>query len=95
MRKLIFSLIFAVAGIAAAGQTVQRGIVQEYNEAAPKTALPGVELRVYPAQSTVSDAQGRFALEFLTLNPGERITVRRIEKDGYEIFNKTPWSSGT
>lgn len=88
MRKLIFSLIFAVAGIVAAGQTVQRGIVQEYNEAAPKTALPGVELRVYPAQSTVSDAQGRFALEFLTLNPGERINVRRIEKDGYEIFNK-------
>ena len=88
MRKLIFSLIFAVAGIVAAGQTVQRGIVQEYNEAAPKTALPGVELRVYPAQSTVSDADGRFALEFLTLNPGERINVRRIEKDGYEIFNK-------
>lgn len=88
MKKLIISVVFALAEMFAVAQTVQRGIVQEYNEAAPKTALPGVEVRVYPAQSTVSDAQGKFELEFLTLNPGERINVRRIEKDGYEIFNK-------
>ena len=88
MKKLIISVVFALAEMFAVAQTVQRGIVQEYNEGAPKTALPGVEVRVYPAQSTVSDAQGKFELEFLTLNPGERINVRRIEKDGYEIFNK-------
>lgn len=88
MKKLIISVVFALAEMFAVAQTVQRGIVQEYNEAAPKTALPGVEVRVYPAQSTVSDAQGKFELEFLTLNPGERINVRRIEKEGYEIFNK-------
>lgn len=87
MKKLIISVVFALAEMFAVAQTVQRGIVQEYNEAAPKTALPGVEVRVYPAQSTVSDAQGKFELEFLTLNPGERINVRRIEKEGYEIFN--------
>lgn len=31
---------------------------------------------------------GNFALSFLTLEPGEKVVVRRIEKPGYEVFNK-------
>lgn len=69
-------------------QAVQNGVVKEYNEKAKKTPLAGVELNVRSANSTVSDAQGAFALNFLTLKPGEKINVRRIEKLGYEIFNK-------
>lgn len=69
-------------------QTVQHGIVKEYNEKAKKTPLAGVELYVKSAESTASDKQGKFALQFLTLKPGEKINVRRIEKLGYEIFNK-------
>lgn len=88
MKSLSICAILAIIHMTIAAQTVQNGIVLEYNEASPKTALPGVELRVYPAQSTVSDINGKFQLEFLTLNPGERINVRRIEKNGYEIFNK-------
>lgn len=88
MKKLIVSAVFPIVGLLAVGQTVQRGIVREYNEERAKTPLSGVEVRVYPAQSTVSDREGKFSLEFLTLNPGERISVRRIEKDGYEVFNK-------
>lgn len=87
MKKLILCAIIGMMALAAAAQTVQHGLVLEYREAAPKTALPGVEVRVYPAQSTVSDANGKFSLEFLTLSPGERISVRSIAKDGYEVFN--------
>ncbi|MDE6277896.1 MAG: tetratricopeptide repeat protein, partial [Muribaculaceae bacterium] len=67
---------------------MQRGLVREYNERAAKTPLGGVELTVRSAGSTVSDRDGSFALEFLTLEPGERVNVRRIEKDGYVVFNK-------
>lgn len=87
MKKLILCAIIGMMALAAAAQTVQHGLVLEYREAAPKTALPGVEVRVYPAQSTVSDTNGKFSLEFLTLSPGERISVRSIAKDGYEVFN--------
>lgn len=69
-------------------QTTQTGYVREYNEKAQKTPLSGVELNVRSANSTVSDNQGAFALNFLTLKPGEKINVRRIEKLGYEVFNK-------
>ena len=72
--------------VAANAQALQNGIVQEYNERAKKTPLAGVELNIRSAGSTVSD--GKFALQFLTLKPGDRVNVRRIEKLGYEIFNK-------
>lgn len=87
MRRLYF-LFIALLSISAAAQTTQSGYVQEYNEKAKKTPLSGVELRVRSANSTVSDETGQFSLQFLTLKPGEKVNVRRIEKLGYEIFNK-------
>lgn len=69
-------------------ETVQKGIVKEYNEKAQKTPLPGVELNIRQTNNTVSDKNGSFTLSFLSLQPGEKINVRRIEKFGYEVFNK-------
>lgn len=88
MKNIIIVTILILSVLAVGAKTVQTGIVREYKGKAKKTALPGVELQVYPAQSTASDRNGNFRLEFLTLKPGERINVRRIEKEGYEIFNK-------
>ena len=88
MKNIIIATILILSALAAGAKTVQTGVVREYKGKAKKTALAGVELQVYPAQSTVSDRNGNFRLEFLTLKPGERINVRRIEKEGYEIFNK-------
>lgn len=87
-RFIIFFL--AIVGLfhSIIAQTVQQGMIQEYNEKDKKTPLSGVELNVRSAQSTVSDKDGQFLLHFLTLHPGERVNVRRIEKLGYEIFNK-------
>lgn len=87
MRKL-FTLISLIAAIMTYAQTTQTGLVQEYNERAKKTPLGGVELNVRSAGNTVSDKNGKFSLRFLTLKPGEKVNVRRIEKLGYEIFNK-------
>lgn len=88
MKNIIIATILLLSALAAGSKTVQTGVVREYKGKAKKTALAGVELQVYPAQSTASDRNGNFRLEFLTLKPGERINVRRIEKEGYEIFNK-------
>lgn len=88
MKNIIITTILILSALAAGARTVQTGVVREYKWKAKKTALAGVELQVYPAQSTASDRNGNFRLEFLTLKPGERINVRRIEKEGYEIFNK-------
>ncbi|MDE5655448.1 MAG: tetratricopeptide repeat protein [Muribaculaceae bacterium] len=85
---LIALFLSCTASSSVVAQTVQHGVIQEYNEKAKKTSLPGVELMIRSAGSTVSDSDGKFALRFLTLKPGERVNVRRIEKNGYEIFNK-------
>lgn len=78
----------AVVTVAGFGQTMQRGVIKEYNEKRQKTPLAGVEVAVRSAGSTVSDKNGNFMLTFNAGKPGERVTVRRIEKNGYEIFNK-------
>lgn len=69
-------------------QVVQRGLMLEYNEELAKSPLGGVEVVVRGAPSSVSDASGGFELEFLTQSGGEHVSVTRIEKPGYEVFNK-------
>lgn len=86
--RLSFFLLFIFCVFGISAQTIQNGVVQEYNEKAKKTSLAGVELNVRSANTTASDKDGKFSLEFLTLKPGEKVNVRRIEKAGYEIFNK-------
>ncbi len=88
MRNILILAMITTAVCSAWGQTVQRGVVREYNERAAKTPLAGVELRAAGAGSTFSGEDGEFALEFLTLEPGQRVNVRRIEKEGYVLFNK-------
>lgn len=88
MKKTLFFFLFLLPFIGCFAQTVQTGYVKEYNEKSKKTALAGVTLNVRSANSVVSDKNGKFSLQFLTLKPGQKVNVRRIEKSGYEIFNK-------
>lgn len=88
MRPIIWYMLIMIGTVCANAQTVQLGVVKEYNERAKKTPLGGVEIKIVSAGSTVSDEAGAFALSFLTLMPGDRICVRSIEKIGYEVFNK-------
>lgn len=69
-------------------QATQSGVVKEYNERLDKTPLDNVEITITNAASTTSDERGHFLLQFRTLKPGDKVNVRRIEKLGYEIFNK-------
>ena len=69
-------------------QATQNGVVKEDNERLEKTPLNNVEITISNAASTASDARGNFLLQFRTLKPGDKVNVRRIEKLGYEIFNK-------
>lgn len=91
--RAIFRTFIMVATMLAivcpmSAQTLQKGIVQEYKGKSKKTPLSNVELNVVNANSTVSDKKGRYELQFRTLKPGNKVNVRKIEKLGYEIFNK-------
>lgn len=88
MNRIIAAIaLLMVSGLSYA-QSTQSGFVKEYNERLDKTPLNLVEISISNAASTVSDDNGNFMLQFRTLKPGDKVNVRRIEKLGYEIFNK-------
>ena len=68
-------------------QTEQRIVVSEYKGREGKTPLEGVSVTVLNAAASVTDSQGEATLRFRTLHVGDRVTVRRVVKEGYEIFN--------
>ena len=68
-------------------QTEQQVVITEYKGKEQKTPLEGVSVTVLNAATTVSDQNGNVSLRFRTLHPGDRVSVRRIVKSGYEIFN--------
>lgn len=89
MKKLLsLILLFHVMSVSVFSQSTQSGVVKEYNDAKKKTPLGGVEIVVNNAGSNVSAKNGKFVLSFRTLKPGDKVEVRKIEKAGYEIFNK-------
>lgn len=90
MKTVIVSLtvLFTTVVFPALSQTVQNGVVMEYRMWNKKKPLAGVEIDVKYAGSTYSDKKGQFTLQFNSLKPGDKVNVRRIEKKGFEIFNK-------
>ena len=89
MRKYhLFLMLLLIYISNSFAQSVQSGMIKEYNERLEKTPLNHVEIMISNAASTASDEKGNFMLQFRTLKPGDKVNVRRIEKLGYEIFNK-------
>ena len=87
-KYLLATSLFTIICSLSYAQSTQIGFVKEYNEKLVKTPLGQVEIVISNASSTVSDANGIFQLQFRTLKPGDKVNVRRIEKNGYEVFNK-------
>ena len=92
MKKIYCIIVLLVINMAILNvcyaQIIQHGIVKEYCETSPKINLGGVEIVVNKAGSTVSQNDGQFSLSFQTMKVGDKVLVQRIEKLGYEIFNK-------
>ena len=86
-RLILFALVGLNVNIIAA-QSVQRVQVVEYRGREAKQPLAGVSLTVHNAATTMSDEAGDLTLNFRTLRLGDKVQVRRIEKLGYELFNK-------
>ena len=80
-------LFFCLTVLFSHAQCLQRVLVVEYNGENTKTPLSNVEIVVGNAGSSVTDNEGRCTLNFRTLKPGDKVSVRRIEKPGYEVFN--------
>ena len=88
MKKVVLTIIVLAITLTAMAQATQPCVVKQYNQKQQKTPLAGVQVEVRDAQSATSAANGAVTLQFATLKPGDRVTVRRIIKPGYEIFNK-------
>ncbi len=87
MKRTLNCLVLMLLASVAVAQSVQQGLVMEYQGTEQKTPLANVEIAVRNAGRCSSDASGRFTLQFRTLHPGDRIEVREISRLGYEIFN--------
>lgn len=87
LRIITFTLLVILSYCMAIAQCVQNGVVLEYRGEKNKVALANVEIVVNNAGSTVTDRNGHFTLQFRTLKPGDKVTIKRINKPGYEVFN--------
>lgn len=85
--RIVIAALLILPGASAMAQAVQHGIVLEYRNG-EKTPLEGVSIAVANAVTVMSAADGTFTLNFRTLHYGDNIQFRRIEKAGYEVFNK-------
>ena len=68
-------------------QCEQRVRVLEYNGKEQKTALANVEVVVSGAGAVASDADGNLTLRFRQLKAGDHVQLRRLDLNGYEVFN--------
>lgn len=87
-KSTIISILLITHVICCNAQVIQHGIVKEYNEELQKTPLANVEILVSDAGQRVSGNDGKFQLRFRTKKLGDHVSVTRIEKLGYEIFNR-------
>jgi len=88
IKRLIFIIMMGLNLSIITAQVVQPVQVVEYKERAAKQPMAGVAVMAHNAASTVSDDNGFLTLNFRTLHLGDKVQVRRIEKLGYEVFNK-------
>jgi len=89
MNRKIFIILYIISMVSILqAQTLQKVIVMEYKGASGKKPLANVEVVVSNAGSVVTDKNGACTLHFRTLKPGDHVTIRRIYKEGYEVFNR-------
>jgi len=87
MKKVLMSFLAAFLSLSALAQSTQPCVVKQYNQKEQKTPLPGVEVMVSNAGSTVSDNAGELTLAFRTLKPGDKVNLVSAKKNGFELMN--------
>lgn len=88
MKWYCSTLLLCMSATLGWAQSIQNGVVKEYNGGKQKTPLANVGVSVKNAPRVQSDKTGAFRLDFRTLKPGDRVEVRSIEREGYVIFNQ-------
>jgi len=77
---------FAMSSLHA--QSQQDVKVVEYNGSKAQKPLANVGISVMNAPSITTDIKGSARLNFRTLHAGDPVKIRRMEFNGYEIFNQ-------
>lgn len=87
--RIAATLLLSVASLSPImAQVEQPIVVNEYNGKQKKTPLEGVGVTVQNAGAAITGQDGTTVLKFRTFHAGDRVTIRRIDKSGYEIFNQ-------
>lgn len=68
-------------------QTYLHGRIMELSDNHERIPLANVTIIVEGAGGTVSDNDGHFKLTFNRLKEGDRVSVRKIDKKGYELVS--------
>ncbi|MBR0036882.1 MAG: hypothetical protein IJP70_04500 [Bacteroidales bacterium] len=88
MKRIIIPVLALLLSALSYAQSTQQVQILEYNGKEAKTPIQGVGLTVANAGAALSDAQGVLTLNFRTNKAGDPVVIRRIEKAGYEVFNR-------
>lgn len=88
LKSLGFATLILGSCAALQAQSVQHGTVMLYHGKEAKTPLNGVSISAVGAPASMSDADGKFVLNFRTLHEGDAIQFRRVELAGYEVMNQ-------
>ena len=87
LKKIFLFSLSSVLSLSAMAQSTQPCVVKQYNQKEQKTPLPGVEVIVSNAGSSVSDNAGELTLAFRTLKPGDKVNLVSAKKNGFELMN--------
>lgn len=88
LKAIVMAALVIGSMVSLEAQSVQNGVVLLYHGKEAKTPLKGVSVSATGAPASMSDAEGKFVLNFRTLHEGDAISFRRIELAGYEIMNQ-------
>lgn len=89
MKRICNLLFFMAVGCTMVlAQSEQRIMVQEYQQTQAKTPMSQVSVTVTGAAGVITEADGTATLRFRQLRVGDPVKVRRVVKEGYEIFNQ-------
>ena len=87
-KSFALFLLFILSPFSAIAQCSQEVLVLLYRGDKPKKPLANVTVMASNASTVATDKNGRCTLNFRTLVPGDKVTIRRIEYPGYEVFNQ-------
>ncbi len=80
-------VLLTFTSLSSVAQIIQPCVVKQYTQKNNKTPLPGVQVEVRDAGTSISDNNGMLTLKFISKKPGDPVILRTAIKSGFEVMN--------